>query len=58
MRNKPKLSDDLLHQVTAIGPQAAKQLDEETKQSRSLPMPLRSDDLDRIEEPNDLKRGK
>lgn len=58
MRNKPKLSDDLLQQVNAIGPQNKKQVQEEVQQSRTLPMPLRSDDLDRIEEPSDVKRGK
>ena len=58
MRAKPKLSDDLLNEVSALGPGKPKAPEEETSQSRTLPMPLRADDLDRIDEPTALKQGK
>lgn len=58
MRNKPKLSDDLLSQVSAINPATKKQVEEETSQSRSLRMPLRSDDPNKILEQRDVTKGK
>lgn len=58
MRNKPKLSDDLLSQVSAINPETKKQVNEENTQSRTVRMPLRSDDPNKILEQRDVTKGK
>lgn len=58
MRTKPKLSDDLLSKINSIDSRTKKQVEEETTQSRTLRMPLRSDDPNKILEQRDVTKGK